>query len=310
MLAAIVPHGGVAWSFKLQGSREDLEKEAAVFEKLLQSVRFAGPNKDEIQWDLPPGWKQNPGSGLRYATLIFGSQKPPLEVSVSMVRIIGGDEDRTVLDNVNRWRKQMSLSEIDKSQLKSQSQEIQLADATATLVNLTGTFLPNMRPQRPFPNRPPTVPTRPRSRPAEMTFDVPAGWKPARGTSFSKHAFVVEEGGRRVDITVTLAGGPLLGNLKRWRGQVQLPPVTDEQIQKEIKQLKVGNLDGSYVEFVGPKTSNPRKTILGVIAPDGAQSWFIKLTSDDPELAQIEKPRFEAFIKSIKFTPPGSENGN
>ncbi len=43
-----------------------------------------------------------------------------------------------------------------------------------------------------------------------------------------------------------------------------------------------------------------KQTILGVIAPDGARTWFFKLKGDT-ELAAREAPRFKAFVQSVKF---------
>ena len=42
------------------------------------------------------------------------------------------------------------------------------------------------------------------------------------------------------------------------------------------------------------------KTILGVMAAVKGQTWFIKLFAD-AQIAAREKPRFEAFVKSLKL---------
>jgi hypothetical protein len=43
-----------------------------------------------------------------------------------------------------------------------------------------------------------------------------------------------------------------------------------------------------------------RQAILGVMAAAGGRLWFIKLKGDH-DLAAREKPRFEAFVKSLKL---------
>ena len=42
------------------------------------------------------------------------------------------------------------------------------------------------------------------------------------------------------------------------------------------------------------------KTILAVMAAVKGQTWFIKLFAD-AQIAAREKPRFEAFVKSLKL---------
>lgn len=307
MLAAIVPHGKAMWYFKVEGSRDTLAKVEPVFEDFIKSVRFSDGEAEKIQWDLPPGWQRRPGTRMRYATLVFGSEIRPFELTVFTFPRNEMDERQAILDNVNRWRDQMSLMKIEESQLEEHTRSVPLDGSGATLVNLLGTKTSGMAP----PSRPPRIPTPPRRPPAELTFEVPEGWQAARGTGVSRYAFEVKEGEKRVDITISLLGGSLMDNLGRWYGQVQLGRISNEELQKKIKKIDVGGLEGSYVEFVGPITANPRKTILGVIAPSGTRSWFIKLSSDDPTLAQREKQRFEAFVKSIKFTPAaGADNGN
>ena len=58
----------------------------------------AGPH---LEWDVPPGWKETPHP-MRDVSLSFGEGG-----ECSVVRAGG-----TLLDNVNRWRKQMGLPEI------------------------------------------------------------------------------------------------------------------------------------------------------------------------------------------------------
>ncbi len=69
-----------------------------------------------------------------------------------------------------------------------------------------------------------------------------------------------------------------------------------------MKQIQVGNGTGDYVELVGPEDAQPQQSILGVIAIDAGRAWFIKLKGA-ARLAENEKQRFEAFVKSVKFAP-------
>ena len=123
-----------------------------------------------------------------------------------------------------------------------------------------------------------------------------------------KAAFVVDDGGKSVEITVislpSQAANMIVANVNRWRGQLGLPPAGAKELAAEIKTLPVGDAIGSYVTIVGPKDHGPPTAIFGVIAPRGDQVWFVKMRGD-AALARREQPHFEAFVKSIQF---GSAN--
>ncbi len=140
MLGAIIPVGSQGWFFKLTGPKDAVAVKEADFMTLLKSVHFADDGKP--QWTLPEGWRQQPGSDIRYATLVIGpaegQDEKPLEVSVTVLPKSGDDESYALV-NINRWRGQLKLPPIAKEQLSSESTQIELAAARATVVNLLGT---------------------------------------------------------------------------------------------------------------------------------------------------------------------------
>jgi hypothetical protein len=103
-----------------------------------------------------------------------------------------------------------------------------------------------------------------------------------------------------VEITVSSAGGDLLANVNRWRGQIGLPPIGTAELTEVVESIDTLGVSGAYVELTGPASAAKRETILGVRADAGGQTWFVKLKGD-ADLAQREKARFEAFVKSLKL---------
>lgn len=63
-----------------------------------------------LVFTLPAGWKAEPGSGMRFATLVT-----PGGVPVSVTRLNG--DGGGVLMNINRWRGQLMLPPIDAAEL-------------------------------------------------------------------------------------------------------------------------------------------------------------------------------------------------
>jgi hypothetical protein len=133
-----------------------------------------------------------------------------------------------------------------------------------------------------------------------FTFTAPVEWtrKPAGVMRIAEWEAV--DGERRVSITASTAGGDLASNVNRWRGQVGLTPASELEIAQALQKIALGALHGDYVELVGSDSSNPRQTILGVIVQATGRQWFFKLQGDT-DLAKREQPRFEEFVKSIRF---------
>ena len=133
MLGAIILRDDQAWFFKAVGPDEEMNKHKDAFCALVESLRFA---EDEPAWDLPDDWRQKPGSGMRFATIEFGPENEPTELSVIPMGIPGGDEAKCILMNVNRWRGQMGLEPLTADQIDEQTQEIPLEGMTAVLIDL------------------------------------------------------------------------------------------------------------------------------------------------------------------------------
>jgi hypothetical protein len=141
---------------------------------------------------------------------------------------------------------------------------------------------------------------------AEFKYDIPAGWQHGKLSVMRKAAFVVQEGDKNVEITVVTlppSSADVAANVNRWRGLLKLPAADEKEIAQAVKPIQIGDAAGSYVEILGPKDPVPQKAIFGAFAPRGDQVWFITLRGD-ANLAEREKPRFEAFVKSIQFGSP------
>ncbi len=95
----------------------------------------------EIAWQVPPGWKVLPASGMRKATFRIGKGKNEVELSViALPGRAGGD-----LPNVNRWRGQIGLAKLAPDQLGAQSRTLKSAAGELLMVDFTGTGTPPTR---------------------------------------------------------------------------------------------------------------------------------------------------------------------
>ncbi len=108
-------------------------------------------------------------------------------------------------------------------------------------------------------------------------------------------SFAVTDGDKKVDISAIAAGGNELDNVNRWRKQIGLEPVSQEELDSTARVVEVDGTTARMFDLVGET-----ETILAVIVPSGGQSWFFKLKGD-PALAEREQANFESFVTSVKF---------
>lgn len=297
MLAAIVPNGPALWFFKLQGPPELVADREPEFRELLKSIKFQADGSPK--WTLPAKWKEQPGNEMRFATLVLPDS--PLEVTVTTLPA-GGDLTEAILANINRWRNQLELPFIDTDDLNARTETIKQGELTITLINIVGKVRPKaampggMSPMAaPMSNRAPAVPESAQEEPAEIKFDKPKEWRDAPPKTFTLAVFEATEGNQKVTITLSRAGGSKVANVNRWRGQMGLKPMTDDEVMKSLEKTSVGPRTGELVTL-----EKDGQTMLGLMIPDGDQSVFVKLTGD-AELAKKERARFDAFAKSLKF---------
>ncbi len=307
MLGAIASQGRTVWVFKVAGPKDSVAEQMPKFLSLIQSLKFGEDAALLPKWTLPEGWTEqteDDPQGMRFKTLLVKTDGEDLPLTITRLPLPGDRPiDGMPLMIVNLWCEQLGIPEKTAADLKSEEQpkdaEVQQLEVSGKQITLVN-FLAAAKPDRMASEKPG------RSAPAEAAegvpqWKVPEGWKASAGNQFSLAAFAVTDDGREIKTTVSRAGGDLLENLNRWRGQVGLKAWSPEEMTKAAKKLSVDGHDGTFVEFVGNDArSNKPSCILGVIVPRDDEAWFFKLTGD-VELAQREKENFEAFVQSVKF---------
>jgi hypothetical protein len=315
MLAAIIRRERV-WFFKLVGPEALVSEQAGRFREFVGSIRFA----DEAaapEWKLPVGWKQQPGSGMRHATIAIDAPGSPLELSVTPLKAMPGDFNDYVMQNVERWRQQLGLPPTSKARLfgpgerSGELSEMKLGDGgkvlTVDLAGDPGTSVANglagSSAQPPVGPAPGLSGGQGSGTSPQLTYKAPPGWTPGKADGMRAAAFEVHDGSKQAEITVIAlpaGSGDLLGNVNRWRDQVHLGPVSSNDLAGLLKEFLVDGERSLRAELVGPATAQPREGILGVICSRQDKSWFFKMKGD-AELVARERDRFEAFVHSVKF---------
>jgi hypothetical protein len=88
-----------------------------------------------------------------------------------------------------------------------------------------------------------------------VRWTVPEGWKEEPGRDLRYATLRLGAASQAPELTVTkLEGkdaGSVLANVNRWRGQLGLRPVADEELGQFCKPLKIEGAEGTLVDMVG-----------------------------------------------------------
>ena len=101
----------VAFFVKLTGPKDTVDSEIENFNLFCNSIKIGGGNPP-FTWVKPESWKDEKQSSMRVANFRFG----PNSLGECYFTVLPGGGGG-LLANVNRWRKQMSLNDLDLSEV-------------------------------------------------------------------------------------------------------------------------------------------------------------------------------------------------
>jgi hypothetical protein len=346
MLAAILPVGQQAWFFKAVGPIPVMDEHAETISEFFSKVRVDAAGRP--RWELPSGWKEDPPSGMRAATLWVPADGKPIEISVTTLGWRGTEKD--VLDNVNRWRGQMQLPPVDEAGLADCTRELTAGDVKITLADLRGVYQSSgmmgpfaggavgaaRSPGRPLgtdpsaaipPGHPPidsnsgTPPGNLQITPDTSSlpqFDVPKSWQqrpPA--SSMRKAEFVVALGEQ--EAVVTLSNFPAsapsiaepLANVNRWRTELGLGEITADALAGVTEQIEIDGQPATLVRLL-PDPEKPDE----LQATEATLAALVKMgdhvwfvkMKGPRSLVNMQEDQFKTFVKSIRFPAAGGAN--
>jgi hypothetical protein len=140
--------------------------------------------------------------------------------------------------------------------------------------------------------------------PRKPQWEVPGRWQEVPPTEFLLAKFILTGGAdTKAEVTVSVFGGSaggLAGNVNRWRKQLTLPELPDAEASKQVSPLDIAEGKAMLVEMSGQDAKTGRKArLVGVIYPQGSQTWFYKLMGDEA-VAEQEKAAFLKFVQTAR----------
>jgi hypothetical protein len=280
MLGAILPTETGSWFFKAVGPIAAVDREADVILEFLESVRLK-PDAAKPEWKLPEDWNEGGQRPMRVATLLIPADGAPIELAVSHA-------SGSILMNVNRWRGQMKLPEVDENGLAKSVREIKAGDATMTIVDLRGRFDPGMMP--PFaggigaatgarasgsvaagsdanlPAGHPPIDATGGALPSTLQqsasadapkFNAPPSWRTMPPSEIRKAAFTIDDGDKKAIVTVIdfrADAGPMIAdplqNVNQWRSAIGLAALDEAALKSVTESVEIDGKPATYARIV------------------------------------------------------------
>jgi hypothetical protein len=140
-----------------------------------------------------------------------------------------------------------------------------------------------------------------------LAWDVPAGWTAVSGSSM-RQADLRFGKDNLGECYVMRAGGSLSANVNRWRQQMGLGPLPEQDVAQLPTRPLFGmdaylvSLDGDYTGM-GATGSQQDYRLLGIILPFDDVSLFVKMVGPRDDVAANEAS-FHAFCDSLRISKP------
>ncbi|HVO33559.1 MAG TPA: hypothetical protein VMU17_06560 [Elusimicrobiota bacterium] len=141
----------------------------------------------------------------------------------------------------------------------------------------------------------------------EIAWKVPPGWVEQAPSAMRIGSFLIKgDNGQTSDVSVVPLSGEAggdLANINRWRGQINLHPVTEAELPNLSETLTPAGRRMRVVDFVSdqPLINNQyRKRVIAAMYSRGNRTWFFKMVGDDAT-TEAAKPSFLRFLRSLKF---------
>jgi hypothetical protein len=133
---------------------------------------------------------------------------------------------------------------------------------------------------------------------------LPAGWKEIPNPQMLLAKYVIQgSGDAKAEVNISMLagqGGGVMMNVTRWRGQLGLPPMSEEDFSKQMATLDVGGSKATVVDMTGTDAKTGKKSrLIGVVAPQSGNTWFYKLMGDE-QIVEQQKDAFTKFIQTAK----------
>jgi hypothetical protein len=135
-------------------------------------------------------------------------------------------------------------------------------------------------------------------------WQVPSAWKEIDGGPFLISKFMTTSVGGDAAVNVSMSageGGGLAANVNRWRGQLGLSDLSNDQLADQATSVDIPGGKATFVDMAGTDAKSGQKArVIAAVVPRGQRTWFYKLMGA-PAVVEANKEIFTNFVKAVKY---------
>jgi hypothetical protein len=255
------------------------------------------------QVKLPP--TSDPNAVKQARPVSIGSNEGRLFKYVSEVPMIGQYRQQILVatlarDNQTWFFRIVGPDELVNAQKKNFLAFLKSVSFTESAADQTVGTAPDMAAPADTATAPPTPDDN-----SPATWTVPPDWQPTPPAQFLLAEYAISgPGDAKAKVNVAELkgeGGGLLANVNRWRDQIGLAPIDENELAKQAQPLAAPGGKVSMVDFTGvdAETKKPTRLIGAMVEREGP-SWFYKLMGDPPIVTK-QKSAFVTFIQAAHY---------
>lgn len=287
----------------------------------------------KLKWTAPQGWTEKAGQGQMGVGAFRVEAEGGKYADIRIIPLRAGPEIEQ--RSVNIWREELGLPELPIDQIHGEEVEIPGAhthlydltsdelkfagkakarttgaavdkDGTLWFVKMIGeesvvaaqqeqfrAFLKSLK----FETAEPEV-AEDSSGGTGKNWPAPSSWKQKAAGQMVLASYSVGDDGKSADVSVTSFPGDvggLFANVNRWRGQMALPAIQENELGDYTKEVTLP--DGTKATAV--EISGAGKANYTLVVRRGGQTWFYKIIGD-PAIVGAEKERLAEFAAKAK----------
>jgi hypothetical protein len=138
----------------------------------------------------------------------------------------------------------------------------------------------------------------------EPLWNIPPSWKEKPQGVMVVKSFSVANKDQNAAVAISVFPGDVGGdfaNFNRWRGQMSLAPLSQNEFSKATQPIEVIGGKALLADMIGTdaKTGKPARLVAAIV-PHAGRTWFYKLLGDEPVVA-IEKENFVKLVQTARY---------
>ncbi len=192
---------------------------------------------------------------------------------------------------------------------KRQYEEVVISAPTAPSIDDPHAFMRNM-PNMPnvpnMANMPMMDMQKAGGRESPVAWSTPQGWQEQPKSGMRLATFLNTDSAHPIECSIVSLGGGAGGlesNIRRWMGQINLAPVSDDDLSAFIskqEQLKSdGGLDMTVIDFTSLQNDSQADSMTAAILSLSDSRIFVKMTGKKENILK-NREQFHSLCKSLK----------